>query len=192
MGGEVGITLLHRFTHEVEGHRDPGNALFGIDAGLGERHLEGDLGRGRNVVGCDALARHVLQFLHARGFGCEQALATTVGAHEELDVETLFQRLQPIEQEARAGIGLVGGQRLDQRLTAGALVEQLNVHALLGVEALLHAEAQGRVTGRHLRPGEAHLGCGAGYGRSEKSRPGHACGGCRPGTTGNLQQLAPR
>ena len=67
----------------------------------------------------------------ARAFDGEQALAAAMRADEQLDVEALLKRLQPVADEAGAGIGLAGRERLDQRLAAGALIEQLDVEICL-------------------------------------------------------------
>ena len=75
-------------------------------------------------------------------------------ADEQLDVEALLERLQPVADEAGAGVRLAGRERLDQRLAACALVEELNVEIVLGVEALGDAEAERRMAGRDFRPGE--------------------------------------
>ncbi len=54
-----------------------------------------------------------LSVLDARLLGGEQAPAAAMRADEQLDVEALFERLQPVADQARAGVGLVGGERLD-------------------------------------------------------------------------------
>jgi hypothetical protein len=85
-----------------------------------------------------------------------------MGADEELYIEPLLQWFEPVADEAGAGVGLAGGQRLNQRLAACALVEQLNVEIVLGVDALGDAEAKWRVTSGDLGPREPYLWCGRG------------------------------
>ena len=85
-----------------------------------------------------------------------------MGADEELDVEALLERLQPVADEARAGVRLVGRERLDQRLAACALVVEINVEIVLGVDTLGDAEAERRMAGRDFRPGEPHFRRGRG------------------------------
>ncbi len=51
----------------------------------------------------------------------EQAPAAAVRADEQLDVEALLERLQPVADQARAGVGLAGRERLDHRLAVRAL-----------------------------------------------------------------------
>jgi len=81
-------------------------------------------------------------------------------ADKQLDVETLLQRLQPVTDQTRADIGLAGGERLDQGLTAGTLVKQFDVQVMLGVDAFGDPEAERRMTRRHLGPGQSDLGSG--------------------------------
>ena len=78
-------------------------------------------------------------------------------ADEQLDVEALLERLQPVADETGAGVGLAGRERLDQRLAACALIEEFDVEIVLGVDALRDAEAERRVAGGHLGPGEPDL-----------------------------------
>ena len=78
-------------------------------------------------------------------------------ADEQLDVEPLLQGLQPVADEAGAGVGLAGRQRLNQRLPARALIEELDVEIVLGVDALRDAEAERRMAGGDLGPGKADL-----------------------------------
>ena len=52
-------------------------------------------------------------------------------------------------------------KRLDQRLAACALIEEFDVEIVLGVDALGDAEAERRVAGGDLRPGEPIFGAGA-------------------------------
>ena len=89
-------------------------------------------------------------------------------ADEELDVEALLQRLQPVADQAGAGVRLAGGERLDQRLAAGALVEQLDVEIVLGVDALGDTEAERRMAGCDLGPGEPNFRRGTGDRRREQ------------------------
>ena len=115
-----------------------------------------------------------------------------MGADEELDVEALFERLQPVADQAGAGIGLAGGKRLDQRLAAGTLVEQLDVEIVLGVDALGHAEAERGMAGRHLRPGQADLRRRRCDGRREDPATDGPEGGEGTGCSGQLECLAAR
>jgi hypothetical protein len=73
--------------------------------------------------------------------------------HDQFDIETLFERLQPVEDQAGANVRLVGGKRLDQGLAAGALV-QIDVDVLAGVEPFREAKREWRVAGGNFSPGE--------------------------------------
>ena len=115
------------------------------------------LRRRADAVGGDRLPLTPAMSVMPEALRGEQALAAAVRADEQLDVEALFERLQPVDHEAGADIGLAGGERLDQRLAAGALVEQLNVEIVLGVDALGDAEAERRMAGRDFGPGEPDL-----------------------------------
>jgi hypothetical protein len=76
-----------------------------------------------------------------------------VRPHDQFDVKPLLERLQPVEDQARANIGLVGGEGLDQGLAAGTLEEQFHVDILASVEPFGDAKRQRRMTGRHFGPG---------------------------------------
>src|ERR1700684_753855 len=109
-------------------------------------------------------------------------------SHEEFHVEALLQWLQPIPDQTGAGVRLAGGKGLDQGLTAGTLIKQLDVEIVLGIDSLGHAEPERRVARRNLGPGQAHLG---GWSR-DRWRVDVACqnaGGCgETGGTGGLEQ----
>jgi len=155
MRRNVGVASRHRLADEIERHGLPGDLGFRVDAGLGQRDLERDLWRRADAIGGDRLALHAREILDPGLLRGEQALATAMRADEQFDVKPLLQRLQPIADEARAGVRLAGGERLNQRLPARALIEQFDVEIVLGVKPLGHAEAERRMAGRHLRPGEA-------------------------------------
>jgi hypothetical protein len=187
VGGEVGVAAIDRLADEIERHRLPGDVRLGVDARLGERDLECDLRRRADAIGCDRLALDAGDVGDARGLGSEQALAAAVRADEQLDVEALFERLQPIADQPGAGVGLAGRQRLDQRLPAGALIEEFDVEIVLGVDALGDAETERRMAGRHFGPGEAHLGRGAGDGGREHARSERAGRGGDAQSTDSLE-----
>ena len=109
-------------------------------------------------------------------FEAKQALAAAMRADEELDVEALLERLQPVADQSGAGVGLAGRERLDQRLAAGALVEQFNVEIVLGVDALGDAEAERRMAGGDLGPGEPNFRRGRGDRRREDLAAERAAG----------------
>jgi hypothetical protein len=78
-------------------------------------------------------------------------------ADEELHVEPLFERLQPVADETGAGVRLAGRQSLDERLTACALIEEFDVEIVLGVDAFGDAKSERRMARGHLCPGEPDL-----------------------------------
>ena len=193
MGAEIGVAALDRFSHEVERHVDPLDVLLRVESRLCQGDRESDLRRRARFPGGDAFALDLRQVGDAGGFRGHEALAPAMRADEQLDVEALFQRLQPIQHEAGADIGLVGRERLDERLPAGALVEQLHIDILPRIEALGDSEGQRRVAGRDLRPGEPHLRGRTGDRRreelgAESSAKRRRCAG----RTGNFEKVTPR
>jgi hypothetical protein len=120
---EVRVAARDRFADEIERHRLPRHVGVRIDARLVERDLEGDLGRRAGRVGRDRLALDAGDIFDARGGRGEQALAAAMRADEQLHIEALLERLQPVADEAGAGVCFAGRQRLDQRLSARPLEE---------------------------------------------------------------------
>jgi len=78
-------------------------------------------------------------------------------AHEQFDVEALFERLQPIAEQTRSRIGLAGRKRLNHRLAIRSEGVEFNIEIVLGVNALRHAEPEWRMTCGDVSPGEAKL-----------------------------------
>ena len=78
-------------------------------------------------------------------------------AHEQLDVEALFEGLQPIADQAGPRIGLAGRERLDHRLAIRGEGVEVDIEIVLGVKALRYAEAERRMARGDVAPGEANF-----------------------------------
>ena len=111
-------------------------------------------------------------------------------ANKQLHIEALLERLEPIAYKASTGISLAGRERLDERLSAGALEEQFDVEIVLGVDALGDAEAERRMAGRDLRPGEPNFRRRAGNGRRENLLAKNASGAGDADSTRGLEKRA--
>src|ERR1700722_11663918 len=98
--------------------------------------------------------------------------------HEQLDIEALFEGLQPITDQAGPRVGLTGRKRLDHRLATRAEGVEVDIEIVLGVEALRYAEAEGRMAGCDVAPEEANFRSWAGDRRGEHAAAEHArCAG---------------
>jgi hypothetical protein len=111
---------------------------------------------------------------------------------EQAHVEPLLDRLQPIVEQARTGFRLAGGKRLDERLAAGALIEQLHIEAMLGIDALGQAESDGRMAGGHLGPFQLDRNEIAGNGITRRARADYAGTGGHGRHTRRLDEAAAR
>ncbi len=150
VGDRIGLAASNAFCDEIEGEDFPGDVMLGIKAGLGERNRERDARGGGDIESADRLALEVGERPDAGVLLDQQTLAAAVRAVEELDVEALFDRLQPVVKQAGTGLGFVSGERLDECLTAGALVEEFDVQSVLGIYALGQSEAHRRVASGDL------------------------------------------
>jgi hypothetical protein len=148
---------IDRFADQIEWDRLPGHVGLGIDASLEQRDLEGHLRRRADAVSRNRLALDARDVLDARSLRRQQTLAAAMRTDEQLHVEALLKRLEPIADEPGASVRLACRQGLDQRLAACALIEEFDVEIVLGVDALRDAEAERRVAGGHLSPGEPDL-----------------------------------
>ena len=66
--------------------------------------------------------------------------AATVDARGETDLQSLLQRLQPLEGEADAGISLSGGDLLEDLILGTAEVHDLHIQAMLVEVAAMHCD----------------------------------------------------
>src|ERR1700677_3979331 len=112
-------------------------------------------------------------------------------ADEQLYIETLLERLQPVADETRARVRLAGRQGLDQRLTASALIEEFDVEIVLGVNALRDAKSERRVARSHLSPGEPDLGRGRRDRRRKDLAAQHASGSGHADRADSFQKRSP-
>jgi hypothetical protein len=128
--------------------------------------------RRAHVAGADGLALEVLERCDAACLGGQQAHATAMDGGGDAHVKALFQRLEPAQRHADAGVGLAGRDRLQQLIRRAAEVDQLDGKvALLEVAlGLRDGDADGadragvpgqpQVLARPLHHGERHLGRG--------------------------------
>ena len=139
-GEGLDFTLLQRDRQQV-GRKDlPGYVGQWVEAELGEADGKEVLIRRAQVGGADGLALQVFQRSDAAGLGCQQAHAAAVGGGGDADVESLLQRFQPAQRHADPGIGLAGGNRLQQLIGGTAEVDQLDVQVALFEKAFLHRD----------------------------------------------------
>ena len=167
-------------------------SAFGIDASLENRDLEHRLRRSAHAESRDRLALDVLEVLEPGFLRREQAAAAAMRADEQLDVEALLERLQPIADETGARVGLAGGDRLDHRLAVRGERIEFDVEVVLGVDALRHAEAERRMAGRDVAPAEADFRRRPGDRRREDLAAEHAGRGSDADGADGLEDVAPR
>src|SRR6202453_2084799 len=157
MRRDIRIAAIDRFANEIERNRLPGHVGLGVDAGLVQRDLEGHLRRRADPIGRNRLALDARDILDARSLPRQQARAAAMRADEQLHVEALLKRLEPVADETGACIRLASRQRLNQRLAACTLIEEFDVEVVFGVDAFRNAESERRVARGHLSPGEPDL-----------------------------------
>ena len=107
------LAFLQRHRQHVAREHLPLDVLVRIDAGVVQHDGE-EVAIGRGEVGdADRLALEIADLANAAGGRREQAHAAAMDAGRDLDVEAAFQRLQPAQGHADAGVGLGGRDRLE-------------------------------------------------------------------------------
>ena len=66
--------------------------------------------------------------------------AATVDARGKADLQPLLQRLQPLEGEADTGVGLPGGDLLEDLILRTAEVHDFHIQAMLVEVAAMHCD----------------------------------------------------
>jgi hypothetical protein len=80
-----------------------------------------------------------------------------MGTRGDLDVKALLQRLQPAQRHPKARVALAGRDRFQQLISRPAVVDELDVQALLLEETLIDRDGQRRETNRAGVPGQFKL-----------------------------------
>ena len=91
-----------------------------------------------HVGDADGLSLQALEAAERRVFSRQQVQTAAVGPGGELDVKALLQRLQPAQRHPHPGVGLTGGDRLQQHIGGVAEVNKLNVEVVFTEYLLLY------------------------------------------------------
>lgn len=92
----------------------------------------------------------------------------------------------------KPGFGLAGGERLNERLPACTLIEQLHVEPVLCIDALGKTKADGRMAGRDLGPFQLDRNEIAGDSIARRPCADHPGRGSQGGYARSLDQAAAR
>ena len=129
--------------------------------------------RACHVGDADGLSLQALEAVERRVFGRQQVQTAAVGTGGELDVKTLLQRLQPAKRHPHPGVGLAGGDRLQQHIGGVTEVNKLNVEVIFTENLLLLGDGDRREAYRAfvdrqldlvgLRQAQRRMGIAAGH-----------------------------
>ena len=97
-----------------------------------------------HVGDADGLSLQALEAAERRVFSRQQVQTAAVGPGGELDVKALLQRLQPAQRHPDAGVGLAGGNRLQQHVRRVAEVNELHVEIVFTEDLLLLGDGNRR------------------------------------------------
>jgi hypothetical protein len=153
----------------------PLDVLLWIEPLFRQQYGEKVLRRARLVADGDGFAAQRRHAVDPGGFRAEQSEAAAVDARGEANVETLFERLEPAQRHADAGVGLAGCDRFQQLLGRTAEIDEVDVEIVLGKNPALLGDRRrcradgGCVPGKVEVPGRAGERLGGSSGMADRS-----------------------
>src|SRR5262249_55032229 len=115
------------------------------------------LRRARLIANRDGFAAQRFEAIDVRSLGAEKPDAAAMHAGDDLDIEPLFQVLQPTQRQPQTGIGLAGCNRLQQLIGRAPEIDKLDIEVVLGEDTPLLRDRRSYRAGRVGVPGKLKL-----------------------------------
>ena len=141
-GGD--FALVQRHAEQIRRVDFPLHVADRVDTVALKQNGEEVFIRPGHVGDADGLSLQALEAAERRVFGRQQVQTAAVGPGGELDVKALLQRLQPAQRHPHPGVGLAGGDRLQQHIGGVAEVNKLNVEVIFTENLLLLGDGDRR------------------------------------------------